>query len=384
MKSALFVTTLPPLPARSGGRQRSAEFLRELSRLVRVTLLFPDGEGGDETELHFAKAGVEVVRGLPPRRGPLAWTDGYFRDYPFHFAPYVEAVEGDFLRLAPEHDLVYLDHLHMAPLAALAPLPGARLILDEHNVEGALHAAHAANARGPLRLLRALYARSVARFERRILERFDRVLCPAAADRELLLRGGADPARTLVVGNGAHPPVTLPPPAKERVLLHVGSLSWAPAVAGLSRFYRKVYRRLRARLPDLAFVVAGAGPVAPELSELLDDPSVRTLVDFDSPRDVYALGNVCVAPSVVPGGTKIKTAEALLHGRHVACTREAAEGFGERAGLSVAEGVEALEAPLHRLLTRNALPPLDRPSLDDLTWGSARAEFRRHVGELLA
>lgn len=384
MKRILVATTLPPLPAVSGGRQRTAEFVAELARDARVTLLFPDGAGGDASEAHYASRGVEVVRGLPLARSLAAYTDGYFRGYPFHFAPFVEAVEHDFLRLAPAQDLVYLDHLHMAPLAALTTLPGVRLVLDEHNVESALHAAHAATRTGLRRLAGTLYARALGRYEAAALERFDRVLCPAAADRDRLIRMGGDPARVVVAGNGAHPPLALPPPARTRTLVHVGSLHWPPAVAGLARFYARVYRPLRARLPDLSFAVAGAGPVAPELAPLAADPSVALLPDVASVAEVYARGNVCVVPSVVPGGTKIKTAEALLHGRHVVATREGAEGFAPLPNLHVADSVDALEAPLLRLLTRNAPAEVDRPSLEPLTWRAARAALCAALEPLFA
>ncbi len=383
MKRVLFATTLPPWPAVSGGRQRTWEFLLELSALARVTLLHPESPGAAETESALAGRPVEVLRGLPPRRSLLTYSDAYFRDYPWHFAPYVEALEGDFLSRSDEADLVYIDHLHLAPLAFLKRPPGVKFLLDAHNVESRLHRAHAGFRTGLGGFLARRYAAQVERFERAALERFDSVTCPSEADRQGLIELGADPARTHVVPNGAHFPDAIPPASASRTLLAVGTLAWPPAVEGLLLFYHRVYRRLRAKLPDLALVVAGSGPPLPAVRALETDPSVTLRVDFKDAREIYALGNVCVAPSVVPGGTKIKVAEGLLHGRYVVATAEAAVGIAPRPHLETAEGIDALEAPLLNLLSRNRLPAPDRAAFADLAWDRARLAFRRRVGEAL-
>lgn len=116
---------------------------------------------------------------------------------------------------------------------------------------------------------------------------------------------------------------------KKRVVM-VGSDN-ALNIDGLSWFLSNVWSRIETDNAEL--VVAGTLCMAENLVPALDN--VLYYGQFESEEEVYRLGNVFINPMQTGTGLKIKTLEALAHGKTVLSTSEGACGLNEFEGESL-------------------------------------------------
>ncbi len=186
-------------------------------------------------------------------------------------------------------------------------------------------------------------------YERRIYEGFDRVVVLAPHDRAALLR--LDPSLPIAtIGNGVRLPPLRRCPVVPPELLFTGNLSYGPNVRAAVTLVREVWPRVRARVPSVRVVLAGADP-APEVLALRGEG-----VDVTGPvPDLapYRARAACfVAPLSRGAGIKNKILEAMAAALPVVTTSIGCEGLEIREGehLAVGTGAEELAAAVVRLL----------------------------------
>ncbi len=213
--------------------------------------------------------------------------------------------------------------------------PGARVVLEQHNVESDFFGQFAAKQRG--RVLIGL----VADDEHRLAQRFERETL-AAVDATVAI--SADDARTfaaMATGRDGKPAVLVPQvvrfsrrpyaPVSPPQLLYVGSLAWHPNVEGLDWFCREVWPRLRESAPELTLNIIGSGlpladgqPVVPaawKARGIVTHGFVADLAPFEA--RVAAM----IAPIAGGSGVRIKLLEGFRAGLPVITTRAGAAGL---------------------------------------------------------
>ncbi len=254
---------------------------------------------------------------------------------------------------AGEFDAVFVDHWLVAQY-----LPdgfAGRKLFHEHNAEYVIWRRYAELERNPLRrALARLEAWRVRRYEAAILTHFDTVFAVSEADRQALVEIGADPARVHVLPNVPDPKLlTLPRLSfaeTQPIILYFGTLSWQPNLEGLAYFLRSVFPRVRVRLPETRFVIAGTG--APDWLQRLASSSegVEFLGPIDDPDPLYRRARLLVEATRSGGGTKLKVLNSLARGLPVFASLEAIEGIETIPGehLLAESGAEAMaEAVVH-------------------------------------
>jgi glycosyltransferase involved in cell wall biosynthesis len=316
-----------PTPPISGPRVRNAHLWPALRRLgVEVTLV-----GLDQSGSGAPHDDVELLPFDRPARGVRVWQA---LRHSYHEWPRSSALAARAAELARDWrpDVVHAEELRMS--AYLPPRAGGAPPLHSmtlHNVESDLQRVTGSS---PIRvgagLIDRVHARSLARFERRALERSDVAFAYSARDRERYRTLYPDlDARLRATRNGADVAGVMPAPqpAQPGVLL-VGSLYYPPNVRGLFWFLDEVLPRLPAALP---VTVAGSHATA-DVRARLAASRVRFV---DTPPDLaplYAAHAISAVPLFQGSGTRTKILEALAHERLVVTTRIGAEG------LELAEG----------------------------------------------
>ncbi len=315
-----------PRPPITGPRVRNAHLWPALRRLgVEVKLLGLDQSGRgapdeDAEQLPFAR----------PARAVRAWQA---LRHSYHEWPRSSALAARAADLARDWrpDVVHAEELRMSaylpPRAAAVPLYSLTL----HNVETDLQRMTSSSpTRLGAGLIDRVHARSLARFERRALERVDVAFAYSTLDRERYRTLYPDlAARICATRNGTDVAgiTPAPQPTAPGVLL-VGSLYYPPNVRGLFWFLEEVLPRLG---PDLVVTVAGSHATAEVRARL-----AATRVRFaDTPPDLaplYAAHAISAVPLFQGSGTRTKILEALAHERLVVTTQIGAEG------LELAEG----------------------------------------------
>ena len=160
-----------------------------------------------------------------------------------------------------------------------------------------------------------------------------------------------------VIPNGADVESFQPrPELPGRRLLFVGAFRHFPNVLACRFFLEEVWPGLADRFPDLTLtIIAGRDPS--RYWQPTPCERVRVLEFIRDVRPFYEEANVVVVPTLVCGGTHLKTLEAMAAGRAILATPAGAKGVGLEHGVSawIAEDAAALAEGICALLDDPAL-----------------------------
>jgi glycosyltransferase involved in cell wall biosynthesis len=356
----LHLTTEFPWPATSGGSVRTVSQLRILASLPEVesvTLLSVTEKPVTDEERAALSAAIPKLRVIPPVFHPVHLFD--FKRYvprvvalrALRGVPYLAGKwdsPGLRKRLRRELvqsavDVVYLDHLGMARYLddVQAERPSCRIVLDQHNVESDFFKQFAEKKTGVKRLVaKAEYAAS-AKFEKQALSAAHAVVAISNEDAKHF---------DGLAGIHAHVvPMVLPFERKPRPrparphFCYVGNLRWHPNVAGLDWFCREVWPKVRARVPDATFEIAGVGldrdaRGVQRVPEAWKVPGVTTVGFLEDLEPLYVRSLAMLAPVFGGSGVRVKMLEGFRAGMPVVTTPDGA------FGLPLEDGKEALVA----------------------------------------
>lgn len=382
-RKILFLTELLPYPLVSGAKIRIYYVLRYLAARHQVTLLsFVRPDDRPEYIAHL-ETFVQQVYTVPIQR---SWWRN-LRAALLGLAAGRPAIivreeigamrhQVETLLATYRFDLVHADQIPMAQYGLLGHEAGIKCLLDQHNATFQILDRLAAQERNPLkRLFLRREARSFARYEAEVCRQFDYVTFVTEEDRQALL--GQMPDRALLsrsavipicVETAAAPPVA--PVAAPFRITHVGTMYWPPNAAGILWFWREVWPRIQARLPQARLTLIGKNP-PPALRALAQEPGVDVLGYVDDLAPYLAETAVFIVPLHAGGGMRVKIVDAWCWGLPVVSTTIGAEGIAVRDGENIllADAPTDFAAAVERLLRDGEL----RSRL--------RAEGRRWVEE---
>jgi glycosyltransferase involved in cell wall biosynthesis len=106
----------------------------------------------------------------------------------------------------------------------------------------------------------------------------------------------------------------------------VGSMFWEPSRAAATHFIVDLVPRLRRRLPDLRFLVAG-WQAERYLGATAKEAGVEVMGDFLDPREVFQRLSALVYAPPVGTGMKVKVLEAMAYGVPAVVNSEGFEGL---------------------------------------------------------
>jgi glycosyltransferase involved in cell wall biosynthesis len=343
------VTKFLPLPADSGGKQRSLAILRRLAGLGSVVLCaFDDGTadldglkalGVEVRSVPWARpSGARLVRGILHAGSGSA---GRFWDA--RLAATVRAATSE----APV-DVLQVEYSTLGPYLRGT---SARLrVLDLHNIESSLAASYARSV-GPVRAI-PVWAETLAlrRLERAALRLVDVATVVSQRDRERLPHL---PAEVLTCPNGWESGPMLPA-ATEPVVIFVALLSWRPNADAAIWLAERVWPLVRRHRPDARLLLVGRAPT-PEVRRLAG-PDITVTGTVPDVRPFLTQARVAVAPLRSGGGARLKVLEALDAGRPVVATRIGAEGLDDLVGrgVIVTDAAETMAEVVLELLADDA------------------------------
>ena len=356
----LHLTTEFPWPATSGGSVRTVSQLRILASLEEVetlTVLSVAEKPVSDADRSALAAAIPKLRVLPPVFHPVHLFD-FKRHVPRVVAlrvlrgvPYLagkwdssalrKALRRELLRAAV--DVVYVDHLGMARYMddIESERPSCRVVLDQHNVESEFFKQFAERKTGLKKLVADDEYRASVRFEKMALQAAHAVVAISTEDARHF---------DALAGIHAHVvPMVLPFERRERPrpatasFCYVGNLRWHPNVAGLDWFCRDVWPKIRARVPDATFEIAGVGLDRDAAGKLRVPDAwkvhgVTTVGFLEDLEPLYQRSLAMVAPVFGGSGVRVKMLEGFRAGMPVVTTPDGA------FGLPLADGREALVA----------------------------------------
>jgi glycosyltransferase involved in cell wall biosynthesis len=347
----LLLTQIVPFPPDSGPKIKTLNVLKHLAERHDVHLVsFARSEAEREAAeaLRPWCASVDLV---PLSRSPLrdmaALAASFLKRRPF----LVERDDSPAMRTCIERllrtyrfDAVHADQLTMGQFAVDLPLP--LRVLDEHNAVWTIVRRVAEQERwGPRRLVAELEWRRLRAYELALCQRFDDVLVVSETDlRDLTPPSGAAPHASVIpiTVDTVALPFVLPGPDARHVL-SMATMFYPPNVEGVLWFAREILPGIRARVPDIRFLVVGARPPA-EVRDLETEASGVVVTGFVPDLDPYlSQSAVLVVPLHAGSGMRVKILEAFARGVPVVSTTIGVEGIEARNGehLFVADTPEA-------------------------------------------
>jgi glycosyltransferase involved in cell wall biosynthesis len=339
----LWLKTGPLHPLDSGGKLRTYNMLRCLSRQHQVTYLSHFPQGTDESVQtlagEYSSHHVWVPWRETSKRSPaFAWE--IFRNLAFSGRPYIidkyySEAYVDALRheLAHGgHDLVVCDF--PAPSLNLLRLEresvNLPVVLFQHNVEAMIWLRLAQAADNPLK--RAYFENQwqrMVRYERNVCEFCDGVIAVSPEDAETMRReyGLGNVLGDVPTGVDADFFREVQRERRPGNIVFLGSMDWMPNIDAVEWFVRDIYPSIGDRCPSASLSIVGRKP--PRRVEALAeaDASIKVTGTVPDVRPYLAEGSVCVVPLRAGGGTRIKIFEAMAAGLPVVATRIGAEGL---------------------------------------------------------
>ena len=323
-------------PVDKGGRIRTYQMLRALSRSHRVTYLtLDDGGAAADAEERAAEYSRDVIRVpfAPPARGTLFFYADLARNLlsslPYAIAKYRSAAFAhEVRRLAGSVDVVVCDFL--SPAVNLAGPLGVPSVLFQHNVEAEIWRRHADVASGFV--ARAYFRqqwRRMVRFEADACRRFDQVV--AVSDQDAAhIRTAYRVEHVTAIPTGVdldyfHADGSPPPGSSE--LVFTGSMDWMPNEDAVLWFAEAILPRIHARRPDASLTIVGRNPTPRVIALARRHAAVRVTGTVPDVRPFLRRGAALVVPLRIGGGTRLKIYEAMAMGVPVISTSIGAEGL---------------------------------------------------------
>lgn len=343
---SVVLTKFVPFPADSGGKLRSLATLRLLASLGPVTLLaFADGREDFST---LSQWGI-TVRAFRRPSGLPALLRGLRSTGSLSAARFWSSELASALReVSVGTDLLYVNYAQLTPYALGVEAP--RRILDLHNVESGLVVSYARRGLRPTAVWHRLEAARLRKIETAAAATFDTVV--VVSEREAA-RLPCTPRQLLVCPNGWDP-TPAPPPAPTPTASFTALMGWAPNVDAARWLVKRVWPRVRRRVPGARLLLVGRDP-APAV-RALQAPDIEVTGTVPDVRPHLAVSRVCLAPLRAGGGSRLKILEALDAGRPVVATSVGADGLEDLVGrgLVVADTPAAFADATSRLLLDQA------------------------------
>jgi sugar transferase (PEP-CTERM/EpsH1 system associated) len=329
------------LPVDTGGKIRSYNILRHLSRAHQVTLLSYYGGQKDsvyEKDIQRELPGTQTIHTAALDGSVFTQSLDYlhrvFRPAPFSVSKFTHPqVRRTVSFWLSDHrfDVAVCDFLSASlNFPGVLPMP---TVLFQHNVEAALWRRMASTESNPARRLAYhLEAKKMARYERAALKKFHHVIAVSDHDRKLMLEMDSR-CQISVVPTGVDtqayavaPPATADPAR----IVFTGSMDWEPNIDAVAYFCQEIFPRVRAEFPSAVFQIVGRNPHS-RVSQLASD-SVQVTGTVPSVSEYLREATLVVVPLRIGGGTRLKIFEAMAMGKAVISTSIGAEGLEVQSG----------------------------------------------------
>lgn len=335
----LFLAPRVPWPADTGGKIRTVNILKQITKFAQIHLVCFSFEKNDpEHAEELKKLGVAVTLvpaqdpGIIPKAAgimlnPIPWSIAKY------YSKSMERVLKS-LQQTYSFDAVHIDHVHMAHYNHC--FNNRPCILDEHNVEYKILERCAKVEKSFLKkTIYATQANKMKGFETRQIRLCSRYLAVSDEDLRLLdeLAGTQRKGRGHVIPNGVDTEYFKRSEGgegdgdQEDALAFTGSLDWLPNDDAVVFFCREVLPLIWEQNTNVKFYIVGKSPSATVKELAQKDPRIVVTGRVDDVRTYIQRAKIFVVPIRIGGGTRLKILEAMSMQKAVVSTTVGAEGI---------------------------------------------------------
>jgi glycosyltransferase involved in cell wall biosynthesis len=373
----LYIASRFPFPPWRGDMVRGYQQIQALGRRHDITLVAPEPPPASKEGLAQMQAVCRLV--LVP--APLWRRITHALCFPFSRLPaqtlffYLPSFDRAIAQAVGDEafDLMHVLLARMGPAAR--PARGIPCVMDMVDTLS-LNMRRRAERENPLaRMLLSLETRRLVRYERELVQCYDRILVTSPADMEAL--GSPSNAAVLPLGVDLRRFPFREAGREEPRVVFTGRMAYFPNADAAEYLAREIFPRVRREVPRATLEIVGVSP-PPRVASLGRLPGVQVIADAVLPPHIERAA-VAAAPLRSGTGIQLKVLEAMASGAPVVGTSFVAPAIGARNGEHwfLADDPEEFAARVVQLLK-------DRPLARRMAAAARRMVEKRYAVECLA
>ena len=336
----LFLTTEYPYPSDTGGKIRTLQILKLLSKNHKIHLVC----FGEIIKMKGRKALDEYIQKKKIFNKKINSNNNllqtlkkilfsFFSDKPYRISKFYSLEVDIYLRkiIAKEKfEIIVVDQLPMAQYSNFFKKT-TKKFLSQHNLESELTHNLFINEKNYFKKFLFLNEyHKIRKFENNKLKLFDEIITISNADKEKLkLSYPQKKIRTLPVFFNSKKYFLKDMNIKKYDLIFVGLLSWRPNDDGILWFCEEVLPKIKKLKPEIALCIVGGFP-SNKLIKISKMNSKIKLTGYVENVDNYLKqSKIFVNPiRIIGGGVRIKVLKALSSGLPIVSTSTGVRGLG--------------------------------------------------------
>jgi sugar transferase (PEP-CTERM/EpsH1 system associated) len=336
----LFISHRVPFPPNKGEKIRTFHQLKHLKELGHHIHLFSPYE--DKTELaHFNELrgtwctsveasplkpkAMRLLMGLVKGQ-PMSVANFYDKTLQQKFDQFLFGNSVDAIICSASSVAEYIFKSTDLPTLDKKPL----LIMDFMDVDSDKWGQYQQSSSFPMSMVYAREQRLLAKYEKKIVKKFDASYLIAQAEVTLFNQNVMQSDKVHVMGNGLDTTVFYPPKIKHPnpapVFLFTGVMDYKPNEDAVIWFVNTCWPSIITQHPNAKFVIAGMNPSA-DINQLANDKSIEVTGFVDDILPYYHQADIFVAPFRLARGVQNKVLQAFACALPVISTPMGAEGI---------------------------------------------------------
>ncbi len=334
----LFLSQRFLMPMDTGGKIRTGNILKQLSKQHEITLISNVESPKDDHYLPemtgFCSSFISVPWKEIRKYSPLFFLRLFFQ----MFSKYPVSVLNDYsskLRMALEkelknktYDIAVCDFVQSALL--FRNIKNIPTLLFQHNVESMIAQRHVDQNRNPIaKLFWWLQWKKMYSFEEQACHNFNTVIAVSDKDGSFFMEK-YHANNTVTIPTGVDLDYYKPIDTEHKKtsqIVFCGSMDWLPNEDAVLFYIQDILPVIKKSFPDMVLTVVGRNP-SPNLKKIVSNTEGIELTGWvDDTRPYIKNAGVFIVPIRIGGGTRMKIYEAMAMGKAIVSTTIGAEGL---------------------------------------------------------
>jgi len=327
-KQMLMLSSRWIYPLDAGYKMRIHYIAKVLSKLYKIDLLCLEPTGYLPQDISF-----ENIITFPFNKPKIALDilKNFRKGWPLQVSGYYDKQVEDFLeKNIKNYDLIYINHVRLAPYGFGFKLSNILKVIDYHDAISMNYRESVRYAKGLWKLFYKFESGRLLNLEEMALDIFDLSLITSKVDKEYLLKNanGKLQQNLEVIPMGVREEVLNYPETREEKpwIVMLGKMSYYPNYEGAMFFIKEVFPILLKKFDWLELYIVGSNPPK-DLKKFDGKNGIHVIGFVEDPWYYVARSLVTVAPIRMGAGIQNKVLEAMALGKAVVGTNKALQGL---------------------------------------------------------